>query len=96
MKIMVRARGTGKTKELFETAKQNDAIIITSNKKSLNVKAESYGYYNLKIIDYEDLVNSNYNLGTNFLVHNADSFLKWICKEHYNLNLIGFTATLED
>ena len=95
MKVIVRPIGTGKTKELFQAAATQSATILTENKRALQVKAESYGYPMLNIIDYKDLEDGNYYLGETIFIHKAENFLKWKFYKDYGLECGGFMATGE-
>lgn len=94
MKVIIRTRDSGKAKELFETARSENALIITENKRGLQAKAHGYGYNDLEIIDFADLENCDYSKDK-ALFHNAEKFLDWVLKLH-NIDLVGFSATLEE
>lgn len=97
MKVIIDKRGSGKIKKLLEIAKNTeDAIILTQDKRALKVKAHSYGYDNLEIIDYQDLKDDNYPLGANVFIHNGDKVLYELLDIYYGLNVSGFTATMEE
>ena len=94
MKTIIRGRDSGKAKELLTFAHDNDAIVLTQDKRALQVKANSYGIQT-DIIDYEDLEDDNYNLQRPVVVHNADKFLTYVLDRYYGLIPIGLTATEE-
>ena len=89
-------RGSGKTVKLFEEARKNNAIILTANSRALREKAKSLGYRNLEIIGFGDLDNDNFSLNKDILVDNAENILQIFLNKFYNINMTGFTATLED
>ncbi len=93
MKTIIRGRDSGKAKELLEYAQQNDAMIITQNKRAFKVKAESLGFKDIEIIDYEDLQYDNYDDNKPVVIHNGDKMLYWLISQKYGLETIGFTAT---
>lgn len=93
MITIIRDRDSGKAKELFEIAEKNNYIILTQDKRTLEVKAHSYGYDDLQIIDYDDLKNDNYPFGVKVLIHNGDKTLQWLMDYFYGINVIGFSAT---
>ena len=95
MITIINERGTGKAKELLAQARANNAIVVTQNKKAFIVKAKSYGYEDVEIIDYDDLNNSNYTICKPVLIHNGDEVLKYLMDIYYALNVIGFSATKE-
>ena len=96
MITIIDGRETGKTKKLLETAKEKDAIILTQDKRAFEVKAKSYGYSNITILDYEDLENDNYDLNRPLMIHNGDKLLYYLMDRYYGLSVVGFTATQED
>lgn len=89
---IIGARNTGKTKLLLEKAINNHGTILTENKEALRVKANAYGFYNLDIINYQDLIDGNYRLGQPLYIQKAELFLDTIAKK-YGLNLEGITFT---
>lgn len=93
MNVIIRGRDSGKAVEIFELAMKENAYILTTNKEGLQVKAESYGYPLLKIIDYKDIEEGNFYRGEPVIIHNADKFLKWLFSYRYGLDCIGFSAT---
>ena len=93
MKIILRDRDSGKALDLFEAAAKANAYIVTENKQALQVKADSYDYSQLKIIDYTDLEEGNYYFGEPIMIHNADKFMRWLLSYKYGLDCIGFSAT---
>lgn len=96
MKAIIRNRDSGKAQELLQFAKENNAIILTQDKRAFSVKAESYGYNTVEIIDYDDLQHDNYDLTKSLVIHNGDKVLKWLFDRYYNIDVIGFTATLTE
>lgn len=96
MKAIIRTRDSGKAKELLKFARQHNAAIVTQDKHAFKVKAESYGYKDVKILDYQDLHNDNYDWNVPVVVHNADKMLYTLLDKYYGLTLIGFTATMEE
>ena len=95
MNIITDVRGSGKTKKLLEVAQKENAIILTQDKRAFKVKAKSYGYDNVTILDYEDLENDNYDLNRPILIHNADKVFEYLFDRYYGLKPIGFSATME-
>jgi len=57
------------------------------------VKAMSYGFPNVKVVSWSDvLCDDIYLPHEKFVIHNADKFLQYA----YGENCIGFSATLEE
>ncbi len=95
MKVIARPLGTGKTKELMEMALESDGIILTTNKRALQVKAEAYGFESLNIIDIEDLINGDYDETKPLFVHKLDDVMQEFFKTGFDLNLQGFSVRMD-
>ena len=97
MKIIYGGRGTGKTKTMFEIARENHAVIITPNAHALKVKAQGYGYNILNdfdIIDIERFVPEMY-CHRNIIFHKYDEMIKEHYYYDYDINVVGMTMTEE-
>lgn len=92
MKTIIREHETGKARQLIEYAIKNNAVIATENPEAFKVKANSYGFPNVKIVSWRDvLCDDIYLPHEKFVIHNADKFLQYA----FGKNCIGFSATLE-
>ena len=89
-------RGTGKTTKLFELARENKAMILTSNSRAMREKARSRGYEDIEIIGYGDLDSDNYSLNKDVLVENGDDVLNCLINKFYSIKVIGYTATIDE
>lgn len=96
MKVIARPMGTNKTKELLEMAYNNNGIVLTTTKRALKVKAESYGFEDLPIVDPNDLVEQNYPEDKPLYIHKAADVLKEFFKTYFDLDLEGFSVTMEE
>ena len=96
MKVIARPVGTNKTKELLELANENDGLVLTTTKRALKVKAESYGFNDLAIVDPTDLVEQNYPEDKPLYIHKAADVLKEFFKTYFDLELEGFSVTMEE
>ena len=96
MLTIINNRGTGKAQQLLTAAREKNAIILTQDKRAFKVKAHSYGYDDIEILDYEDLENDDYDLNQPVLLHNADKILEYLFDRYYGLKPIGFSATVEE
>lgn len=96
MKIIARPLGTGKTKELMDMALEADGIILTTNKRALQVKAEAYGYDALCIIDLADLFYGEFDHTKPLFVHKLDDVMQEYFKADFNLDLQGFSVRMGD
>lgn len=96
MKVIARPLGTGKTKELMDIALEADGIILTTNKRALQVKAEAYGYDSLSIIDLTDLLYEEFDSTKPLFVHKLDDVMQEYFKAEFNLDLKGFSVRMEN
>lgn len=96
MKVIIRDRDSGKAQELLQYAQNHGAAVITQNKRAFQVKAQSLGFNNMDIIDYEDLKCGNYDRHRPIVVHNGDKFLQYLIEKDYGISIIGFTATTKE
>lgn len=90
MKTIIRDRETGKARQLIEYAAENNAVIAAENPDAFRVKAASYGYPDIKVIDWVKILMGD--TPQKFVIHNVDKFLKYA----FGNNCIGFSATLEE
>lgn len=93
MLIIIRDRDSGKAKDILKAAHDRGAFIITQDKRAFQVKAKSYGYDDVNIIDYNDLDNDNYSLNRPAIIHNGDKMLAWLLDHYYGIDIVGFSAT---
>lgn len=96
MKVIARPIGTGKTRELMEMALEADGIILTTNKRALQVKAEAYGFDSLYIIDLNDLLYGEFDATKPLFVHKLDDVMQEYFKQDFNLDLQGFSVRMEE
>ncbi len=89
---IIGARNTGKTKQLLEAANKVQGTVLAENKEALKVKANSYGFYDVNIINYQDLIDGNYYYGQPFFIQKAELFLETFAKKQ-GLDLQGITFT---
>jgi len=89
---IIGARNTGKTKLLLEAANKVQGTVLAENKEALKVKANAYGFYDVNIIDYQDLIDGNYYFGQPFYIQKAELFLETFSKRQ-GLDLQGITFT---
>lgn len=95
MKIIARPQGTGKTRELMDMALEADGMILTTNKRALQVKAESYGFDSLEIIDLNDLLYGNYDNTKPLFIHKLEDVMQEYFKADFSLDLCGFSVRME-
>ena len=96
MKTIIRGRDSGKAQELLQFAREENAMIITQNKRAFKVKAAALGFNDIKIVDYEDLANENFAIeNSRVIIHNADAWMEELFFNTYGFDVIGFSATEE-
>lgn len=95
MKAIIRRRDSGKAAELLQFARENDAVVLTENKRAFEVKAKALGYGDVKIVEASDLLFDDY-FGDKLVVHNADKWLSTLFSSTYGMKMIGFSATEEE
>lgn len=93
MITIIQNRGTGKTKKLLEIANKNNAAILTSDKRALKVKAQSYNLDDSLIYDYEDLENDIFPIGAPIYIHSIENLISYLMDRYYGVEIEGFTAT---
>lgn len=96
MKVIARPVGTNKTKELLEIANENNGLVLTTTKRALKVKADAYGFTNLTIVDPNDLVEQNYPEDHPLYIHKATDVIQEFFKTYFDLDLEGFSITMEN
>ena len=96
MKVIAKPRGTGKTRELFALAAQNNGQVLTSNKRALRAKANNYGWYNLSIIDWSDMLYGEYNKDKPLYIDNAEEVFAELFENDFELKLEGLNVNVED
>ena len=96
MRVIARPLGTGKTKELMDAAVEADGMILTTNKRALKVKAESYGFDSLEIIDLYDLYENTYDDTKPLFIHKIEDVMEEYLKIEFGLTLNGFSVRMEE
>lgn len=81
-------RCTGKTYQLMQYAKDNDAIFVCSNPRSMRIKVEQYGIIGLNCISYSEFLKSR-DLKEKFVIDEVEILLRLInpCMELIGYNL---------
>lgn len=97
MKLIFRERDSSKARELFEIATAQNATIITTNAPALRVKAKSYGYNNLDIVDVAELFSNAENfVNRPIILHNIDKMVNNYFHFAFNTHVIAMSATVEN
>lgn len=77
MKKVVRAPGSGKTKELMSYCAEENATLVCKNPDAMLVKAHSYGF-KINIISYLDFLQTATYNENNAYLDDIDEFLEYI------------------
>jgi hypothetical protein len=106
MKQIVGTQSSGKTRELMEFAKINNAIFVCENAYAMRAKALGYGITGLEIMGYYEFL-TQYPMATqvetekekvpNFVVDEIVRFMNYLYfGSHGNNEFIGYSLTLLD
>lgn len=80
---------SGKTRELLETAKELNAIVVCQNPDAMRVKAQNYGLYRMEFCGYDEV--RDLKAGRAVVVDELGNFFKY----NYDVSLEGFNLTEE-
>ena len=96
MKVIARPVGTGKTRELIETAAKENGIVLTTNRAALRTKAIAYGYPDVEIVDMGNVIYGNFSPNKKVYIHKMDDLVQDFLWHEYGLELNGYSVALED
>ncbi len=85
-------RCTGKTRQLMQFAKDNNAIFVCSNPYSMMQKAEDYGIIGLRFMSYFEFLTHNKGMTDNVVVDEVEMLLRSI---NPSIKLIGYNLSEE-
>lgn len=80
---------SGKTRELLETAKELNAVVVCQNPDAMRVKAQNYGLYRMEFCGYDEV--RNLEAGRSIVVDELGNFFK----HNYDVALEGFNLTTD-
>lgn len=92
MERIISGRGTGKTRQLMELAKAENAIFICYNPYAMEQKANNYGITGLIFISYAQFLSQPKRVGDKFVIDELESFVS--CISPLN-TFIGYTQSEE-
>lgn len=107
MKQIVGTQSCGKTRELMEYAKINNAIFVCENAHAMRAKANGYGIIGLEIMGYYEFLTT-YPMATiiqsckedqvpAFVVDELVRFMNYLYFGHHGNNkFLGYSLTLLD
>ena len=87
---IISGRSSGKTYQLMELAKKNNASIACSNPSAIRQKAYAYGITGINFISYSDLFTGGWN--DNVLIDELEDFVK----QYVDATITGYSLTNED
>lgn len=90
---IIDGRGTGKTHKLLEAANNEKAIVVCNNPEGMRVKAEAYGFNDIKCISYGEYVNEVFYSGshTPIFIDELEAFLNYTISSY----IAGYTISVE-
>ena len=87
---IISGRSSGKTHQLMEFAKANNASIACSNPKAMSQKAYAYGFTGINFISYSDLFTTTYE--GDAMIDELETFVS----NYIGGKLVGYTLSNED
>lgn len=93
---IIDGRSTGKTRKLFEVAKEKGATIVCSNPSAFADKAFRYGIYGLDFMSYGDLICGNHTPQTNVMIDEVEEFLQYFSSYAPVCQILGYTLSVGD
>lgn len=85
-------KSSGKTRQLMEIAKENNAIFVCSNPRAMEAKAHAYGIVGIEFISYFEFLDGDQP--ANYVVDEIENLLHYIFG--MNKTLTGYTLTNGD
>ena len=87
-------KASGKTRQLMEIAKENNAIFVCSNPRAMEAKAHAYGIVGIEFIDYFTFLDDKGKEPANYVIDEIEMLLHYMFG--MNRNLTGYTLTNGD
>ena len=91
-------KSSGKTHQLMEIAKANNAVFVCSNPRAMEAKAHAYGITGINFISYYDYLNSMRGENQHpVVIDELEMFLKYLITYNSGKNeIIGYTLSIGD
>jgi hypothetical protein len=78
MFVVSGGKGTGKTKELAQKAKETNGILVCENPTKMRERIYKYGITGVNIISYDDFVDCSVTVyGQPIYIHNLEELIKY-------------------
>lgn len=88
---IINGQGTGKTSRLMLIAKENNAIFVCANPRSMEQKAYAYGIVGITFMSYSEFFTSRRNdYEGNYVIDEVETFIKLLAP---NGKFIGYTIS---
>ena len=87
-------KSSGKTHQLMEIAKANNAVFVCNNPRAMEAKAHAYGIVGIEFIDYFTFLDDKDKEPANYVVDEIEMLLHYMFG--MNRNLTGYTLTNGD
>lgn len=75
---IIDGRGTGKTSRLMLLAKENNAVIVCKNPKSMLNKAHAYGIFGLEFLSYYEFLSMRGARLGKYYIDEIEDFIKTV------------------
>ena len=92
MQRIIRVRGTNKTHELMNIAKEQNAIFICADPYAMQHKAEAYGVIGVKFDTYDSLF-AKIHSGEKVVIDELENL---IASNFTKTEIVGYSLTNED
>lgn len=89
-RYIIGTSSSGKTRRLFETATELNAVVVCKNPTAMRVKAQNYGFYRLEFYAYDEL--QNIECGKTIVIDELRDYFEYC----HGVTLGGFNLTNED
>ena len=90
-------KASGKTHQLMEIAKANNAIFVCSNPRAMEAKAHAYGIVGIEFVGYYEFLDHRGKDIGNYVIDEIETFFQYACKFHgMSDELVGYTLTNGD
>lgn len=93
---IIDGRCTGKTRKLFEAAKEHGAVIVCSNPLAFEDKAHGYGIGGLTFISYADFMFGCHDPDIAIMIDELENFLNYFSTCDPVCHIVGYTLSNED
>jgi hypothetical protein len=93
---IIDGRCTGKTRKLFEAAKEHGAVIVCSNPLAFEDKAYGYGIGGLTFMSYSDFMFGEHDPDITVMIDELENFLNFFSTCDPVCHIVGYTLSNED